>query len=93
MYRLVYTTGVAKKIKKLDKPVREEMKNRLELIARNPYIGQKKKGKLNNIWGYGFNWCGTAYRIAYQIYDDELVVLIIAAGSHESFWEELSKHL
>jgi len=93
MYRLVYTARATKQIKKLDKLVKEEMKKRLELIGCNPYIGQKKKGKLYTVWGYGFNWRGTAYRIAYQIYDDELVILVVGAGSHEGFWEEVSKYI
>ena len=93
MYRLVYTNKAAKQIKKLDKPVKIELKRRLELIALNPLIGQKKKGKLQDIWGYGFNWQGTAYRIAYKIFEDELVVLVFAAGTHQGFWEQVSRYL
>lgn len=89
----MYTNKAAKQIKKLDKPVQKELKSRLELIAGNPYIGRKKKGKLYDLWGYGFNWQGTAYRVAYTIYQNELVVLIISAGSHEGFWEEISRYM
>lgn len=93
MYRLVYTSKAAKQIKKLDKPFKRKLKKRLELIACNPYIGQKKKGKLQDLWGYGLNWQGIAYRIAYKIYQDELVILILATGSHEGFWEEVSRYM
>jgi len=93
MYRLVYTNRAAKQIKKLDQPIRKEVKIRLEIIARDPHIGRKKKGKLHDIWGYGFNWKGVAYRIAYKIYQDELIILILAAGSHEGFWEDISRYI
>ncbi|MFA5881999.1 MAG: type II toxin-antitoxin system RelE/ParE family toxin [Eubacteriales bacterium] len=91
MYRLVYTNKAARQIKKMDKQVKIELKKRLELIAIDPYLGRKKKGKLQDIWGYGFNWQGIAYRIAYKIFNDELVILVFAAGSHEGFWEQISR--
>ncbi len=91
MYRLVYTNKAARQIKKMDKQVKIELKKRLELIAIDPYLGRKKKGKLQDIWGYGFNWQGLAYRIAYKIFNDELVILVFAAGSHEGFWEQISR--
>ena len=93
MFHLAYTSKVAKQIRKLDKPLKQEIKRRLELIAQDPYIGQKKKGKLHDVWGYGFIWRNTAYRIAYKIYGEELVVLVLAAGSHEGFWEEISRYI
>lgn len=91
MYRLVYTNKAARQIKKMDKQVKIELKKHLELIAIDPYLGRKKKGKLQDIWGYGFNWQGLAYRIAYKIFNDELVILVFAAGSHEGFWEQISR--
>jgi len=91
MYRLVYTNKAARQIKKMDKQVKIELKKRLELIAIDPYLGRKKKGKLQDIWGYGFNWQGLAYRIAYKIFNDELVILVFAAGSHEGFWKQISR--
>jgi mRNA-degrading endonuclease RelE of RelBE toxin-antitoxin system len=93
MYKLIYTNKAAKQVRTLDKPIKKIMKEHLEFIALNPYVGHKKKGKLNDVWGYGFNLKGVSYRIAYSIYNDELVVLIIAAGTHEGFWEEVSRYL
>lgn len=60
-------------------------------IALNPYIGTQKHGDLANYFTLGFNYTGTAYRIAYRIDDKGRIVIIVLAGSHETFYQTLKR--
>ncbi|MDR0199104.1 MAG: type II toxin-antitoxin system RelE/ParE family toxin [Streptococcaceae bacterium] len=61
-----------------------------ESIAEDPYLGEKKHGNLSEFYVWAFHYAKTDYRVAYIILKDK-VVPIILAGSHENFYETLSR--
>ena len=91
MYELVVLNSAARQLKKFDKPIRTKIINALEHIAENPYSGEALTGDLRTIYSYHLKVTGTEYRIAYQIREDEIVVVILQVGTRENFYEDLKK--
>lgn len=60
-------------------------------IANDPYVGNEKRGDLKSYYTYGFKYDRVDYRIAYTINDDNEIVIVVLAGSHEKFYEELKR--
>lgn len=60
-------------------------------IANDPYVGNEKHGDLKSYFAYGFKYDRVDYRIAYTINDDNEIVIVVLAGSHEKFYEQLKR--
>ncbi|OUP90821.1 addiction module toxin RelE [Lactobacillus sp. UMNPBX10] len=60
-------------------------------IANDPYVGNEKHGDLSSYFAYGFKYDRVDYRIAYTINDDNEIVIVVLAGSHEKFYEQLKR--
>lgn len=60
-------------------------------IANDPYVGNEKRGDLSSYFAYGFKYDRVDYRIAYTINDDNEIVIVVLAGSHEKFYEQLKR--
>lgn len=91
MYELVVLNSAAKQLSKFDKPVRKKIIGVLGEIAENPFIGERLKGGLATLYSYHLKATGIEYRIAYQIKEQEVVVIIMQIGTRENFYEELKK--
>lgn len=91
MYELVVLNSAARQLKKYDKPIRTRIINALDQIAENPFIGEMLKGNLSILYSYHLKVAGVEYRIAYQVKEQELVIVIIQLGTREKFYEELKK--
>ena len=63
----------------------------LEHIAENPFLGDRLKGDLSAIYSHHLKVAGVEYRIAYQIKEQEIVVVIMQIGTRENFYEKLKK--
>lgn len=48
-----------------------------------------KTGDLTGIRTIEFKYAKTSYRVAYKILEDETVVIVLLAGSHEGFYQKL----
>lgn len=80
-YELGFHPDALKEWGKLDKPVRDQFKKKLEERLLNPRVpasrmsGQKDrfKIKLRNI----------GYRLVYEVRDAELVIVVVAVGKRE----------
>jgi len=91
MYDLVVLNSAARQLKKFDKLVRTKIISSLEKIAENPFIGEMLRGDLATIYSYHLTISGTEYRVAYQIREREIVVVVLQIGTRENFYEELKK--
>ena len=57
-------------------------------------VGQPKTGDLSGIWGYDIYYNKTNYELAYSVqYIDDKVIVVIMAGTRESFYQELKKYI
>ena len=78
--------AVAKSINKLDKPVRDRIRNFLRTLATqdNPRAGGKAlQGQLAGYWRYRIG----DYRLICQIKDKELIVLVIELGHRKNIYQ------
>jgi mRNA interferase RelE/StbE len=91
MYELVVLNSAVKQLKKLDKSLKTRIIAALDKIAENPFIGDRLKGDLSTIYTYHLHVTGVEYRIAYQIKEQEIVVVVMQLGTRENFYEELKK--
>jgi len=93
MYEIIILNSAARELRKYDKPVRDEIISAFDKLAENPYIGDMLKGDLATIYSYHLKVSGVEYRIAYQIKEQEVVVIVMQIGTRENFYAELKKRL
>ena len=90
MHQLRTLKVVRRDLRKLLKPAAAQIVNFcLPQLSKNPYLGVPLSGNLKGYWKYVFRLKGVSYRVAYQISEQEKVVLIIAIGPREKFYERL----
>lgn len=94
---MVYSINPSKRvIKYLRKFKNRQLKKKFtdvifDTIAKDPYAGNEKHGDLKNYYVFGFKYDRVDYRIAYTIKNDDEIVIVILAGPHEKFYEELKR--
>lgn len=67
----------------------------IETIQKNPLAGKQNQGDLARIYTIDFRHQRTNYELAYTIVQetDNRILLIILAGTRESFYEELKRYI
>ncbi len=93
--RSVFLTRSADKSqRKLDKPLRERIRDSLLVIAENPESrGERLTSPLTGVFSHHINYKGKEFRIAYQITEDSESVVILLIGPHENFYRKLKQLL
>jgi len=72
--------------KELDKLLKEDYYRILaafSLIVKDPFVGKKLKGEYDGCYSYRI-W---PYRIIYQIYKKELLILVIKIGHRQGIYK------
>ena len=67
--------------KDLDKPVKQ--------LIEAPDLGEKKKGGLSYLRVYKFKMVKQEVLLGYSYIEDELVLELLALGSHENFYRDM----
>lgn len=94
MYQLRTLRVIRKDLKKLSKQAAARIVDfYLPQLANDPYIGISLSGNFKGFWKYVVKFQGVNYRIAYQISEKEKVILVIAIGPREKFYERLLRRL
>jgi mRNA interferase RelE/StbE len=93
MHKVVLVRSATRAIKKLDNHIQTKIVESIEDIARNPYNGELLHGTLSAVYSWHLRIKGVEYRIAYQIIDAEVIVLILKIGNRENFYKELLNQL
>jgi mRNA interferase RelE/StbE len=93
MYEVVILDSAAKQLRILDQPVKNQIIAALERISENPLSGERLKGDLTAVYSYHLKVAGVEYRIAYQIKEQEIVVVVLQIGTRENFYKELKKRI
>lgn len=94
MYRIEAYSAVKKDIKKLDRKLKKEVKEKYFAdIERNPYEAEPLAYEFKGLWSYHFNYKGTQYRIVYEIYPKDGIILVIMIGTREEFYKALRRRV
>jgi mRNA interferase RelE/StbE len=90
-YAVVQTRRFARQYKKLHDNVATDVDDAVELIARKPSTGERKKGDLADLFVYKFHSQGQLYLLGYTLDDGVQLVYLEAIGPHENFYRDLKR--
>ncbi|MDD5219978.1 MAG: type II toxin-antitoxin system RelE/ParE family toxin [Candidatus Bipolaricaulis sp.] len=79
--------------KKLPKALRAEIDRQVDVICRDPLVGEAKIGDLAGVRVHKFRLAGQVHLLAYLVNDVEKTVTILALGGHENFYRDLKRYL
>ncbi len=93
MYEVKISSQAAKYFKKIkDKHLKQSFFEAINKIAKDPYIGSRKKGDLAGLYGFDVRYDGINYEIAYWVEEiNGKLVVIVLAGTRENFYDELKR--
>ncbi len=77
--------------KKLYRNVLVDVDEAVRVIAENPYVGERKRGDLSELFVYKFHSQNQLYLLGYTCDDEVCLIYLEAVGPHENFYRDL-KH-
>ncbi len=80
-YKLEFLTEALKEWKDLDSTTRKQFKKKLAERLENPLIPSAKLSGARN--RYKIKLRAAGYRLIYEVFDDEIVVVVVAVGKRE----------
>jgi len=81
-YYLEYMPKALKKWYKLDITIRKQFFKKLQQRLENPKVQKDKLSGYNNI--YKIKLRSSGFRLAYEVKDKEIIVLVLSVGKRES---------
>lgn len=94
MYRIESISAVKRDIRKLDKQLQSIIKEKyFTAIEKDPFKAVPLSHEFNGLWSYHVRYKGTQYRIVYEIYPEDQIVLLIMIGPRETFYQGLSRRI
>lgn len=88
-YNLEFKPQALKEWSKLGSTIKEQFKKKLEERLQNPKVEKDKLSGYENVYKIKLRTLG--YRLAYQVKDEEIVVLVLSIGKREK--EKIYKNL
>ncbi len=89
MVRLSYTAEANSKINEQNPRIQRQLKAAIERIAQDSNIGKRLVRELSGYWSYASG----DYRVIYQVFHKEVVVLIVTVGGRKNVYEKLKRRL
>ncbi len=89
--KVLQTPSFIKAVKKLHKNQKSDLDNAVKMIIENPLVGEQKKGGLYFLRVYKFKMVKQLTLLGYSYKDKELVLELIALGTHENFYRDVKK--
>ena len=80
-------------VKKLNKQDKKALDSAIRQVATNPDSGQSKAGDLSEVQVYKFRFTNHQALLAYTYNDEEIILTLLAVGSHENFYRDLKHYL
>ncbi len=90
-YRVLQTRRFARQYKKLHDNIVVDVDQAVMAVAKQPDIGERKKGDLANLRVYKFRSNGQLYLLGYTLNEAVQLIYLEAIGVHENFYRDL-KH-
>jgi addiction module RelE/StbE family toxin len=93
-YRIETYSGIKRDLKKLDKRLQEQiLEEHYPAIETDPYQAYPLSHEFKGLWSYHLSYRGSEYRIVYEIYPQDRVVLVIMIRSREGFYKGLRRRI
>lgn len=92
-YELEFMPKALKEWQKLDLNTKEQFKKKLAQRLENPKVPKDKLRDFDNIYKIKLKSLG--YRLAYEVIDERLVVLVLVVGKRENnaVYDELARRI
>jgi len=88
---VVQTQVFQRQIKKLHKNKKQDLDKAVYEIMGNPDIGVMKIGYLHGVQVHKFYMVNQLTLLAYEFFEDQLQLHLLALGSHENFYRDLKR--
>ncbi|WP_123102166.1 type II toxin-antitoxin system RelE family toxin [Acidithiobacillus sulfuriphilus] len=80
-YSLEFRESAWKEWQKLDRPLREQFKAKLQERLDNPHVESARLSGLPDCYKIKLRAAG--YRLVYQVFDERVVIVVVAVGKRE----------
>ena len=92
-YRLRFLPSALKEWRKLDPPIQQQLKKKLQERLDHPHVPASRLRGFEAV--YKIKLRSSGYRLVYQVKDDQLVVLVIAIAKRDGgqVYQRLRKRL
>lgn len=90
-YQLAQTRRFARAYKRLHDNVAADVDAATAQVAKNPSVGERKKGDLANLHVYKFRSQNQLYLLGYTVDDPVRLIYLEAVGPHENFYRDLKR--
>lgn len=92
-YELEFMPKALKEWQKLDSSIKEQFKKKLAQRLENPKVPKDRLSGFENVYKIKLKSLG--YRLAYEVVDERLVVLVLVVGKRENnaVYDTLAKRL
>ncbi|HJN25235.1 MAG TPA: type II toxin-antitoxin system RelE/ParE family toxin [Rhodospirillales bacterium] len=91
MVRILQTPTFKRATKRLHKQQKQELDEAVRTIAADPGIGEGKKGDLAGVQVNKFALNRQQTLLAYEFFEEEETIKLLALGSHENFYRGLKR--
>jgi len=91
LYRLKFTKLSKKEFDKLDNSIKLQFHKKLKQRLENPKVANAKLRGYENI--YKIKLRSSGFRLAYEVKDKEIVVLVLKVGKREDFYTLLEQFI
>ena len=88
-YELRFKPKALKEWSRLDKSVKEQFKKKLQERLENPHVPKDRLRGYSDVYKIKLRSAG--YRLAYQVNDMQIVVLVLKIGRRDRIYEDLKR--
>lgn len=89
--RVVQTPSFRRAVKKLKPNQKADLDVAVREVMKDPFLGEQKKGDLAFLRVYKFKMNKQLMLLGYSYQDGDLVLELIALGSHENFYRDVKR--
>ena len=90
--RIIQSRSFEKRVRRFQKQEKKVLDQQVKEIARDPSIGQEKRGELRGVFVHKFKIHATLYLLSYRMADSDTLELIMI-GPHENYYRDLANYL
>lgn len=92
-FRIEITPAAKKALKKASRELKIKIVEEAKKIPRHLYQHEKLSDPLSDCYSWHFTFKGTHYRIAYKVFSQEELIVVILVGPRENFYEKIKRLL
>ena len=90
-YQVAQTRRFARAYKKLQDNIAADVVAAAAQVAKDPFVGERKKGDLANLHVYKFLSQNQLCLLGYTVDEDIRLIYLEAVGPHENFYRDLKR--